>query len=206
MDKIIPYDNNLYKSHGAIISPDGNITYIETSHELFAKKFCHGEDYTKLRYIKNCSSDLLFDEFREEYSFNGERSDIDEWSQSKLSIDELKLYKKWLKKYSRYYKEASSLDFMILFLNYDKVESLKNFTITTSSRIPHVRFYNYYLMDWNIVQLPKVIYDEDTSKFEFLGNRLVDLYHSSSQEHEAEEEINEIKSKVKKRNISYFFK
>ena len=50
MDKIIPYDNNLYKSHGAIISPDGNITYIETSHELFAKKFCHGEDYTKLDY------------------------------------------------------------------------------------------------------------------------------------------------------------
>ncbi len=206
MNKIIPYDENLNKSNGAIISVDGDIHYIQNSHEIYAKNYCNGKDYNKLRYIKNCSSDLLFDEFQDSYSFHGERKDINEWSGSQLTSKQLELYKKWLKKYSRYYKDSSSLDFMILFLEFDKVESMKKHMITTSSKIPHIRFYNYYLMDWEIVQLPKVIYHEDSSTFEFLDNRLIDLYHSSSNDSEALEEIQEIKKKVKKSNIPYFFK
>ena len=206
MNKIIQYDDNLSKSNGALISPDGEIYYLNTSHEMYARKFCNGEEYEKLRYIKNCSSDLLFDEFKEQYSFDGDRLDIDEYCQSKLSSNDLKLYKLWLKKFGKLYREASALDFMVMFLSYDKVESIKKFSITTVSRIPHVRFFNYYLMDWEIMQLPRIIYNEEKSSFEYLDNRLIDLFHSSSTDLEALEEIDEIKSKVKTKNISYFFK
>ena len=206
MDRIIPYDESLSNNHGALISPDGKILYVQTTHEVFAKKYCCGLEYDKLRYIKNCSSDLLFDEFKEAYSFSGNRKDIDEWSFSNLTKKDLELYKIWLKKYSRYHGSASSLDFMVLYLGYDKVESIKKNFITTTSKIPHVRFFNYYLMDWDVLQLPKSYYDDNEKIFKFKENDSLDFYHSHLIDQEKEEEIETIKAKVKKKDIPYFFR
>ncbi len=105
-----------------------------------------------------------------------------------------------------YYKNSprkSLSDFMVLVLDFDKVEiRLKN-TITTSSRQPHIRFYNYYLMDWNISVQNRVIYDYRIGEY-----RPLNYFFPTSEDldREAEDEIKEIKAKVLVKDRHYFFK
>lgn len=206
MHTIIPYQDRIFTGCGAMISPGGNIQSIYTLHEVFARNYCNGEDYDYLKFIKYNASLELFEEFKRNYYFNGNKSDIDEWCHSKLTPLELEKYKIFLNQYGNYFKYASALDYMIYVLKFDKVESLLNRTIITTSKIPHIRFFNYYLMDWDIRTLSFAHFNKEKGKFYFNDNDIVDLYHSYSIDSEAEEEINNIKKKTKKIDIPYFFR
>ena len=206
MQTIVPYQESVLSATGGIISPKGDITTIYTLHEVFAKNYCNGEDYDYLKYIKYQSSLSRFLEFQKNYQYTGTKEDIDEWCHSKLNKQQLEQYKVWLKQYQKYHKSQSALDFMILALEFDKIESVSSHMITTTSRIPHVRFFNYYLMDWDILTLSKATFDSDKKCFEFHGNDIVHIYHSYSIDTEAEEEIQYIKSKTKREDLPYFFR
>ncbi len=83
-----------------------------------------------------------------------------EFINSELPKDISLLFKKWDDLY--FYNAAG---FLVQVLDWDKIESSPINTITTSSSEPHKRFYNYYLMDWNIVVLPKMKYDQEQDLF-----------------------------------------
>lgn len=75
--------------------------------------------------------------------------------------------------------------------------------ITTTSSTPHKRFYNYYLMDWYIKRVPKMKYDSQSGLFLFDNSQ---WRFDNSEEKEAEEEIEEIKSRVLLKDRYLFFK
>ena len=105
-----------------------------------------------------------------------------------------------------YYKGSprkSLSDFMVLALNFDKVEILLRNTISTSTRQPHIRFYNYYLMDWNINVYEKLCYHPESNQFEFIYPYPVGL---DSEDTDAFYEIEDIKSKTLVRERNLFFK
>ena len=76
-------------------------------------------------------------------------------------------------------------------------------TITTTNPSPHIRFFNYYLMDWNIIEQPQMKYNSDTGLFEYDKNN---SYLRNSEDREAENEINDIKAKVLKKERPLFFR
>lgn len=181
MSIIIEYNPNLGNGTGAFITPKNDILLTHGDHEPFAYKYCTGIDVNN----PNTSSEPFVN--------------------SKLTKEQLQLYKLWLKEREhKLRKLQSDVDFLVLVLGYDKVEALINETITTSSRRPHIRYYNYYLMDWVIYETPTLIYNPETGLFE--KNEPSEFFMLYDQDREAEEEINEIKSRVLKKDRHYFFK
>lgn len=83
-------------------------------------------------------------------------------------------------------------DLYVQLFNFDKIERLKN-TITTSKLNIYETFFNYYLMNFVINTIPKVMFNKETKG-------LIVLEHSdfivSGQEREYEEEIQQIKKHV----------
>ncbi len=117
-----------------------------------------------------------------------------------LTKEEQELYDLWLEGEGSHHWHRYA-DFMVLILQFDKVEIIRRECITTTSPIPHVKYYNYYLMDWNIdTTLCPKIYNYETKRFQFKENR--DWYYDGI----AEEEINNIKKRVKKEDRHLFFK
>ena len=93
-------------------------------------------------------------------------------------------------------------DFLADVLGLDKVLRIMRKSITTTSPTPHIRFYNYYLMDWYIDIRNRVVYNEKTGIFEPVNKGFITL----SEDREFEEEINSIKSKVKLKDRHHFFR
>ena len=122
---------------------------------------------------------------------------------NKLTIEELILYKYWLEQKGFNRKEMSS-DFLVSVLGFDKVLTLMKKAIATTSLEPHIRFYNYYLMDWYIDITNRMVYNEKTGTFEEVQRQ--DWVLRYNEDRKVEEEINKIKSKVKLKDRTYFFK
>ena len=78
---------------------------------------------------------------------------------------------------------------MVYLLSFDKIETVMREAITTTSLNPHIRFFNYYLMDWNIFEQPPMKYNCDTGLFEYDRNK---SYLGNSEDKAAEDEICEI--------------
>ena len=166
MSGIIPYDERLARSNGGFITPNNEIILTD-NHEKFAYNYCFGYD------------DL----------YNSQN----EFKNSKLTSEELKLFKLWLKENVGFTRDMNS-DFLLYIMRYDKVERKIRRVITTTNPRTHIRFYNYYLMDFDIlIQRPKV-FNEETRLFEYVDYN--ELWMQDSIDREAEKEINEIKEKV----------
>ena len=103
-----------------------------------------------------------------------------------------------------YFYNASG--FLVQLLNWDKIESYPINTITTSSYEPHKRFYNFYLMDWNIEVLPKLKYDQDKDLFvpiEYDSNKIL-LHHEDDKYEEELKHIKTLEKDLQSRKL--FFK
>jgi len=176
MSTIIPYDEKL--GEGAFITPKNEIKMVYDCHESFAYNFCC-ENYKYLNELKFNNEDTCF---------------------NKLSKEQLKLCKLWLEKYDG---SNSYSDFLVFVLGFDKIQTVMNKSITTTSFFPHIKYYNYYLMDWYVEQLTPMKYNNETGLFEPKNQG---MFFGYSTDRDAEEEINEIKSKVLKSDRPYFFK
>jgi len=122
---------------------------------------------------------------------------------NKLTKDELILYKYWLEQ-NDFNKRKMCSDFLVDVLGFDKVMKNIRKSITTTTSFPHVRFYNYYLMDWNIEVRKRIRFNEETHMFEFV--ELDTSFMRCVEDRRMEEEIIEIKSKVKLKDRHHFFR
>ena len=213
MSIIIPYkEKELYDNEGAFIKPDGEMIYTYGLHESFSRKYCNGDLYDSLyrciypdsflSQYDNTSLSEFFEYLKVYYNYKGTIEEMDEYSSSKLTQEQLKLYKLWLDKYEFSRRNLLS-DFMVYLLSFDKVETVMRETITTTNPNPHIRFFNYYLMDWDIFEQPPMKYNNDTGLFEYDKDN---WYLGKNEDKEAEEEIEEIKAKVLKKDRPLFFK
>ena len=121
---------------------------------------------------------------------------------NKLTDREKRIYELWKEKYNTNDRDIYS-DFLIKSLFYDKINTKLKRLIITSSYIPHVRFYNYYLMDWNINIIDKLVYDEQRGMFIEKENRI--NYYSLIDE-ENKEEIESIKEKTLVKDRYFYMK
>ena len=87
-------------------------------------------------------------------------------------------------------------DVMISYLGYDATESKVSNTISSSSLRINERFYNYLLMDYTIVKMPK--YKFDTSKKIYLISE--DEFFYKEKEEMLDEEIKSLKLKYPNKN------
>ena len=205
MSLIIPYkEKELYDNEGAFIKPDGEIIYTYGLHEKFSDKYCNGEEYEYLSRLKygNTYDPNAFEYYKKEHNYQGKQEDIDVFGSTKLTSEQLKLYKLWLDEYEFSRRNLLS-DFMVYLLSFDKVETVMRETITTTNPNPHIRFFNYYLMDWFSINQPPMKYNSKTGLFEYDYNN---LYLGNSEDKEAEDEIKEIKARVLKKDRHLFFK
>ena len=198
---ILPYNNNLGPHNGAFIKPDGEVLFIkDNKHEEFAEKYCNGEDFSAITGAKEGQSRSIIPIFEmlDDVKSNG----LGIFRNSNLSREQLLKYKSWLE---RHHIDNKSIyaDFLVYVLAFDKVETRINNLITTTSLEPHVRFFNYYLMDWSISVQKPLIYDEKEDLFLMQYDQVP---ISDYDDREAEEEITEIKAKVLMKDRPYFFK
>lgn len=203
MNNIIPYYNYLENCNGAFITPTNEILFVNGNHENFSMNYCLGEYYHFLKNIKSNYPCYPFIDFKENYNFDGNIEDIDLYISSYLNKEQLDLYKLW-EKLHQFDCKTFYTDFLVCIIGFEKVENILKKTITTTTNNPHIKFYNYYLMDWNIIHQPKIIYNQELNIFEQEKNN--HWYQNSYQEREYEYEISEIKSKVRKKDRHYFFK
>ncbi len=212
MSIIIPYkkmfDDKELNELSFFIKPNGDMMSRLSNHEAIAHDYCAGPDYDYFCDVKQgfpalCSKEREeeYEIFRESYNYTGDFKDIDVYSSSKLSKDMLELYKKWICVYDSHCIHS---DFLVFMLSFDKIETKRRKSITTSNENPHIRFYNYYLMDWDIYHFPKMKYNADKNKFEF--DKVKSDYIRNSEDRAAESEIADIKSKVLVKDRHLFFK
>ena len=202
MSIVIPYDKNLARKNGSLVDPAGTVLEVETTHEDFAENFCKGKHYELYKSILEGRSFFCnhFEDFKRLYGFEGSIDDLTELASSELVERQLNLYKLWIKACTEQ-KTHTTLDFMTCVLRYDKVEKILTNTISTSFQSPHVRYYNYYLMDWDIQYLKPMRYNKETGLFEYIDNSIL-----LSEDSDAEDEIDEIKKNVEYESRPLFFR
>lgn len=61
--------------------------------------------------------------------------------------------------------EGFMQDFAVSTIGIDKIETKANNTITTTKQNPYEFYFNYLIMGYNIIQLPKVIFDRQEQSF-----------------------------------------
>lgn len=199
MSQILPYDGRICIRGGGYITPYNSFISAYGKHEKAAENYCCGE------IIEKPESGLFL--YPKQPIFR----------ESQLTHDQYQKLLLWKRLKGTNYDTFWS-DFLVFCLGFDKVgysvlktlhedETVEYFsreTITTTADHPHIRFFNYYLMDWRIDILAKEIYNPEKDQFE------VDPNLSCLEDYadmEASQEIDEIKQYVKKKeDRPMFFK
>ena len=65
--------------------------------------------------------------------------------------------------------QSASFDLLVQFIGFDKIETQKKKTITTSKKNIYEEFFNLLLMDYDIVELPRLIFDADVQHFRWIS-------------------------------------
>lgn len=101
-------------------------------------------------------------------------------------------------------KATIMVAFLVLLLSFDKVETVMRKCITTTNGKPHIRFYNYYLIDRHIKRLRSMKYNKQINKFGY--NKKENWLIRHNEDRKVAKEIDEIKAKVLKKDRPLFFK
>lgn len=203
MGLILPYYDNLGKSEGAFITPNGHVLNVyNNEHEDFARRYCLGINYDIYTGAIIGPPQPTAKDLWVQKEVQNLVSGKNIFESSSLSKDQLEKYKIWLRNFPSVETTFYS-DFLVYILAFDKVETIVKNYIQTTALEPHLRFFNYYLMDWDINCLDGFVYDEKEKRFVLKPSTfLVEDYD----DREAEEEIEEIKAKVKVEDRHYFFR
>ena len=198
----IPYDKKIIENDGAFIKPDGTIIYTYGEHEKFAGDYLRGKDYNYLARMKFApDKDLweqIWSDYKKAHNLTGNRENIDLFLSSKITKEELELYKLWIEKTFC----AQPSEFLIRVLGYDKIGIIGGRRITTTSPMPHVKYFNYDLMDFHITKVNLQRYNFQNAEFEEVARSFI----VPSLEREYEEELETIKSKVLQLDRIQYFK
>jgi len=89
--------------------------------------------------------------------------------------------------------ETFMQDFAVLSIGIDKIETQVNNTITTTKQNPYEFYFNYLIMGYNIVQIPKIVFDRQNQVF-----RMIDVNEYSLASHYDEKYKEEAKLIIKK--------
>lgn len=145
MSIIVPYRaEELRDSAGAFVKPDGEFIFLKKFgpiHLEYAFNYCRGPAYNSLLLSRHLEKDMSIDPF----------------ASSKLSEKDLDMFKT-IKLISDY----DDLEFMRMYLGwdvirYDYYNDRIRPIILTSSPQPHVRFFNYGLMDAHFIYDGRII-------------------------------------------------
>lgn len=97
----------------------------------------------------------------------------------------------------------ASHDMLVQFVGFDKIETQLSKTITTSKTNIYDEFFNLLIMEYNIVQIPKLIFDEEMQHFRWIyPNEFI----NSGVNRECEEDIKLIKKYVPYNERYKYFK
>ncbi len=170
MDIILPYERELEESP-AFIKPNGEILFGD-SHAWFAYYYCFGQNYDDLLEIKSGRSYdpyYTFEDYKREHNYQGRQEDIDVFESSHLTEEELELFKKCFYD-NDFFDYYTFVDFLVYVSHFDMVIPLTRHIVTIDLE-PHIRFYNYYLMDWEIQrEVPKEVrFDEKRNRLALIG-------------------------------------
>lgn len=94
-------------------------------------------------------------------------------------------------------------DILVCLVGFDKIETMLPKTIATSKLNINETFFNYLIMDYNIVTLPRIIYDRENNNFKMIKPN---PYYQTETEREYEEEIKLIKKYIPYDERSKHFK
>ena len=174
MSRILPYMQELEYQKRAYIKPNGEILTTTGKHKIWAKEYCIGSEYKDFRSLfSKPASDIILP------------STIIE--SSSLTKEQLELLKIWLQGKD----------------NFDKTETKNRKVITTTSPIPHIRFYNYDLMGWTIETHTPQKLSKELETFVSCNQEGIMLTH---QDRNAQEELEDIKRNVLLKDRHYFLK
>ena len=192
------YDSSLVNGNGTFIKPDGSIVKFNTIHELFAREYCLGYDYDLIIDVIN--EKMSFDDYKSLFNYHRSFDDLNPFINTSLADDEFKLFLKW---YNLYLNDRDTVcsDFLVQVLGWDKVETIQSKAIYTSNFKKNIRFFNYILMNWTIVTIPRLIYDENSNSFNEVDSNNYDLFsYQNRDELDLSYELSNIKKKVKSRS------
>lgn len=94
-------------------------------------------------------------------------------------------------------------DLIVQFIGFDKIETQIRKTITTSKTNIYEEFFNLLIMDYEIKQIPKLIFDEDTQHFRWIKQN---DFINAGINRECEKDIQLIKKYVPYKNRHLYFK
>lgn len=171
MGLIIPFDEKILELGGCYISPKGEIISGISGHEKSAADYIQGADYTVIsNFLDRYNNNKLYDDkevpdILKHYKVD-KVEDLDPFISSPLSKEEVENYKKWKEKvffddkWELYYDEKESY-FLNRFCRYDKVETCKENTITTTAPFTYLRFFEYLVMGFDVVPVNFFYFDKD---------------------------------------------
>ena len=85
-------------------------------------------------------------------------------------------------------------DFAVSTIGFDKIETQVNNTITTTKMNPYEFYFNYLIMGYNVVQIPKVIFDNQRQAFIIIDTNEYSLASHYDKKYKEEAEL--IKRKI----------
>lgn len=104
----------------------------------------------------------------------------------------------WFNMFSKIYQ-----DLLIQFIGFDKIETQTRKTITTSRTNIYEEFFNLLIMDYEIKQIPKLIFDEETQHFRWIKQN---EFINAGINRECEKDIQLIKKYVPYKDRHLYFK
>lgn len=211
MSLILPYNEDLINEDGCFISPNGDIINGWGCHEQYAADFIEGSEYeTITKFINRYKSQNLYypNEDKDVFKhYNIEKiEDLNPYISSKLSQEDLEKYIKWKDlvryddKWEVYYSEMNSI-FLNRFLRYDKFETIRRKTITTTIPFIYHRFFEYLVMGYDIMPVSFFYFDEN-GKIQY-KDPLQDKYPGWIKDFHEAERNREIINKINNEKWSY---
>ena len=89
-----------------------------------------------------------------------------EYVHDRLTDKEKELYKLWNRYFKDHYSNEFNVDFMFYILGIDKLQiSYGKRNIDTTTFLPHMKYYEYYLRNWDINIYPKMIFNSESCSF-----------------------------------------
>ena len=211
MSNIVPYVKGITKSDGAFIFPNNEVKLIN-SHMGYALDYIRGNDCEHLLDLQRDA----FDKIDEEYklaAFNEyirvhnlswkSRNDINPFISSKLNDEERFLLNKWEEEYEFRSRDLYT-DFLIYVLGIDKVQTIKRMCITTTEQYPYIRYYNYFLMGFELDLLDPMRYNKDLNEYEYYDRKQSIVLENKNIKYR--DEIEELKSKIPVKDRHLYFK